>query len=141
LSLLVTGLGGWFLARHSLSPVVVMADRARKIGVENLHERLPIADARDELGRLAGTFNELLARLEASVEQQRQFMADASHELRTPVNIARTAASVALQQPTRTDARLGALARWIANVHGGEIRLAASSRVGSTFVVVLPVTE
>ena len=104
LSLVIAAIGGWFLAGRSLSPVVAMADRARKIGVESLNARLPVANSRDELGRLAETFNELLARLETSVEQQRQFMADASHELRTPVTIARTAASVALQQPTRTEA-------------------------------------
>jgi two-component system OmpR family sensor kinase len=104
LSLVVGGIGGWFLAGRSLSPVVAMADRARQIGVENLGERLPVANPRDELGRLAETFNGLLARLEASLIQQRQFMADASHELRTPVTTARTAASVALQQPTRHEA-------------------------------------
>ena len=103
LSLVVAGIGGWFLTGRSLSPVVVMADRARKIGVESLNARLPVANPCDELGLLAETFNELLARLETSVEQQRQFMADASHELRTPVTIARTAARVALQQPTRTE--------------------------------------
>jgi two-component system OmpR family sensor kinase len=103
LSLIVAGIGGWFLAGRSLSPVVAMADRARQIGVENLSERLPVANPRDELGRLAATFNELLARLERSLILQREFMADASHELRTPVTTARTAASVALQQPSRAE--------------------------------------
>lgn len=99
----LAALGGSFLARQSLSPVVAMADRARRIGVENLSERLPVANPRDELGHLAETFNELLGRLEASLIQQRQFMADASHELRTPVATTRTAASVALQQPHREE--------------------------------------
>jgi heavy metal sensor kinase len=103
LALVVAGIGGWFLAGRSLSPVVAMADRARQIGVANLSERLPVANPRDELGRLAETFNELLARLEGSLIQQRQFMADASHELRTPVTTARTAASVTLQQPHRAE--------------------------------------
>jgi two-component system OmpR family sensor kinase len=103
LSLIVAGIGGWFLAGRSLSPVVAMADRARQIGIENISQRLPVANPKDELGRLAATFNDLLSRLEASLIQQRQFMADASHELRTPLTTARTAASVALQQPTRDE--------------------------------------
>jgi two-component system OmpR family sensor kinase len=103
IALILAGLGGWFLARQSLSPVVAMAERARRIGAENLSERLPVANPHDELGRLAETFNELLGRLEASLVQQRQFMADASHELRTPVATTRTAASVALQQPHRDE--------------------------------------
>jgi two-component system OmpR family sensor kinase len=65
--------------------------------------RLPVVNPRDELGRLAATFNELLGRLEASLNLQRQFMADASHELRTPVTTTRTAATVALQQPHREE--------------------------------------
>jgi two-component system OmpR family sensor kinase len=104
IALVIAGFGGWFLARHSLSPVVAMAERARKIGVGNLNERLPVANPRDELGQLAETFNELLGRLEGSITRQRQFMADASHELRTPVATARTAATVALQQPRRDEA-------------------------------------
>jgi heavy metal sensor kinase len=102
-ALVIAGFGGWFLARRSLSPVVSMADHARQIGGENLSERLPVANPRDELGRLAAAFNELLGRLERSLGQQRQFMADASHELRTPVATTRTAASVALQQPHRDE--------------------------------------
>ena len=104
LALVLAGIGGWFLAKHSLAPVVAMGERARQIGVGNLGERLPVGNRRDELGRLAQTFNELLGRLEASLVQQRQFMADASHELRTPVATARTAAGVALQQATRSEA-------------------------------------
>jgi heavy metal sensor kinase len=92
------------MARQSLSPVVAMAARARRIGVEDLSARLPVANPRDELGRLADTFNELLGRLESSLVQQREFMADASHELRTPVATARTAAGVALQQAHRDEA-------------------------------------
>ena len=103
LGLLVAGVGGYFLARQSLAPVVAMADRARSLGVGDVDGRLPVANPRDELGRLAGTFNELLGRLGASLVQQRQFMADASHELRTPVATARTAAGVALQRPHREE--------------------------------------
>jgi heavy metal sensor kinase len=99
----IAAIGGSFLARKSLAPVVAMADHARRIGVQNLSERLPVANPRDELGHLAETFNELLARLEASLIRQRQFMADASHELRTPVTTTRTAAAVALQQKHRDE--------------------------------------
>lgn len=103
LALILAGAGGWFLARQSLAPVATMAERARKIGVEDLSARLPVANPRDELGRLAETFNDLLTRLETSLVQQRQFMADASHELRTPVTTSRTAAAVALQQSHRNE--------------------------------------
>lgn len=104
IALLAAGVGGWFLAHRSLAPVVAMAARARRIGVEDLSARLPVANPGDELGHLAATFNELLGRLEGSLMQQRQFMADASHELRTPVTTVRTAAAVALQQPHRAEA-------------------------------------
>jgi heavy metal sensor kinase len=100
-ALLLAGVAGWFLARQSLAPVATMAERAQNIGVADLSARLPVANPRDELGRLAKAFNDLLNRLEASLTQQRQFMADASHELRTPVTTSRTAAAVALQQRHR----------------------------------------
>ena len=103
IALVLAGIGGWFLARQGLSPVVAMVDRARKMTAENLSGRLPVANPRDELGRLAETFNDLLGRLETSMTTQRQFMADASHELRTPVATTRTAANVALQQTHREE--------------------------------------
>ena len=101
LSLILAGLGGWFLARKSLAPVVAMSERAQRISVENLDQRLPIINPRDELGHLAATFNDLLARLSKSFAQQRRFMADASHELRTPLSAIRTASAVMLQQHDR----------------------------------------
>jgi two-component system, OmpR family, sensor kinase len=102
-ALIFAGLGGWFLARKSLAPVVSMSAQARRIGAETLNERLPVTNARDELGQLASAFNELLARLSASFAQQRQFMADASHELRTPLSVMHTAADVTLTQAHRQE--------------------------------------
>jgi heavy metal sensor kinase len=101
-SLLLAGCGGWFLARHSLSPLAAMASATERITANNLDERLPVA-TKDELGRLASKFNELLSRLSASFSQQRQFMTDASHELRTPLSVVRTAAQVSLQKPKRSE--------------------------------------
>ena len=98
ITLLIASAGGYFLARKSLAPVVGMSEKAALIGAQNLHERLPVQNPRDELGYLASTFNGLLERLDRSFEQQRRFMADASHELRSPVAIIRGEAEVALSQ-------------------------------------------
>jgi heavy metal sensor kinase len=102
-ALLISGLGGWFLARQSLASVVAMSERARRISAESLEQRLPVVNPRDELGRLASSFNELLARLDESFSHQRRFMADASHELRTPLSIMRTATDVTLEREGRTE--------------------------------------
>jgi heavy metal sensor kinase len=101
--LLLAGCGGWFLARKSLAPVLAMSEQAHRIGAENLDQRLPVGNPRDELGRLASTFNNLLSRLSAAFSFQRQFMADASHELRTPVSVIRTATSVTLEKEQRSE--------------------------------------
>ena len=100
--LLLAGTGGYFLARKSLAPVVAMGAHARRIGATNLHERLPVLNANDELGQLATIFNDLLNRLDQSFERQRRFIADASHELRTPLAILRGEAEVAMSQQGRT---------------------------------------
>jgi len=96
--------GGWLLAGRALGPVTQMSRRAREIGATTLHERLPVENPRDELGALATTINGLLARLEEAFERQRRFVADASHELRTPVAVVRAEAEVALARPTRPEA-------------------------------------
>jgi heavy metal sensor kinase len=96
--LLVAGLAGYLLARGSLAPIMEMTERAERINAESLHERLPVKNRQDELGRLASVFNELLARIENSFDGMRQFTADASHELRTPLAIIRGEADVALSQ-------------------------------------------
>ena len=94
--LLLTVLGGWRLAGRSLAPAVQMAERARSIGAHNIDDRLPISRPEDEFGRLAGALNELLDRLAAASVSQRQFMADAAHEIRTPLSVMQTAIDVAL---------------------------------------------
>lgn len=100
-ALLLSGFGGYFLARKSLAPVVEMSEQAEKISAKNLDERLSIKNERDEIGKLARIFNDLLARLENSFERQKRFMADASHELRTPLAIVRGETEVALSKDNR----------------------------------------
>jgi two-component system, OmpR family, sensor kinase len=101
--LLVTAaFGGNALARRSLSPVAAMARQAAAISERNLHERLP-ASGGDELVGLARVVNGLLDRLESSFDRQRRFIADASHELRTPTAVVRTEADVTLSREHRTE--------------------------------------
>jgi len=102
IAIVLAGLGGYFLARKSLAPVVAMSSQAGRIGASNLHERLAVQNDKDELGHLARSFNSLLDRLSQSFERQQRFMADASHELRTPVAILRGEAEVALSQQVRS---------------------------------------
>lgn len=90
---------GYFICRRALAPVDRITASVRSIGVWNLSRRLQIPNTRDELQRLAETYNEMLSRLESAVAQIRQFTANASHELRSPLCFARTSAEVALLNP------------------------------------------
>ncbi|MGH9823248.1 MAG: heavy metal sensor histidine kinase [Blastocatellia bacterium] len=97
-ALAIASVGGLLLAKKSLAPVVAMSEQAQRISARNLHDRLIVSNKSDELGTLAGVFNELLERLDQSFENMRRFMADASHELRTPLSIIRGEADLALAQ-------------------------------------------
>lgn len=97
LALLVSIIGGWFLAHKSLRPVDALTTTARAITAQNLSQRLPRQKADDELGRLTETINNMIARLQESFAQIEQFSADASHELRTPLTIMRGEIEVALR--------------------------------------------
>ncbi len=106
LVLVLAGMAGYLLTRNALAPLLEMARRAERITSDNLHERLPVGAAGDELDELARVFNGLLARLEQSFDQLRRFTADASHELRTPLAAIRSVGEVALERNgTREDLR------------------------------------
>ncbi|MGC8595450.1 MAG: sensor histidine kinase [Candidatus Kryptoniota bacterium] len=95
--LILSVIGGYFLAKQSLKPVHDITLTAQEITATNLRKRIAITNPNDELGRLAITLNSMIARLEESFEQVKQFSMDASHELRTPLTILRGEIEVALQ--------------------------------------------
>ncbi len=97
--LLVTSAGGWFLASRALAPIDRITRSARQISAVDLHQRLNLDLPNDEVGRLAATFDGMLARLEAAFERQKRFIADASHEMRTPLTILKGDVEVALNRP------------------------------------------
>jgi heavy metal sensor kinase len=101
LVLCVATLGGWLLGRHGLQPLTSMAMHARGITPDTPGARLPVPATGDELALVGDSFNRVLERLGSALEQQRRFMADASHELRTPVSTIRTAIDVTLSRPDR----------------------------------------
>jgi heavy metal sensor kinase len=98
LILALAGLGGYALATRSLRPLGAMAEQARRITGSTLQTRIDIPDAAEELAVLVTSFNELLSRLDQSFDTMRRFVADASHELRTPISVIRGEADVALSQ-------------------------------------------
>lgn len=97
-TLLLAVAGGYFLAGRALSPIGVMAAKAREITAERLSQRLPVENPNDEFGQLAMVFNETFLRLEDSFERLRRFTADASHELRTPLTAIRSVGEVGMRE-------------------------------------------
>ncbi len=98
LALLLGSYGGLLLANQALRPVDRLTRAAEQIAAGDLSERVPEPAQMDELGRLAATFNDMIARLQAAFERQRQFTSDASHELRTPLAVMRGDIEVTLRR-------------------------------------------
>ena len=162
LALLVSAGVAYLLARKALAPVDALRRSAEAITADRLHERLPVPNPDDELGKLAATVNAMIERLERSFAEVRRFTADASHELRTPLTAIRVEAEAALDRVATTEeyralvgsvleecgrmARLTdqllALAREDAGVaHGGPVPVDLGGLVGGVAEALRPVVE
>ena len=89
LSLILAAFGGLYLSRRALAPVAAMIDKARSLSPSRLGERIPVPGPQDEIRQLALTLNGLLDRLQQAFDSQERFVADASHQLKTPLAILR----------------------------------------------------
>ncbi len=98
-ALLLSLLGGYFLAGRILTPLQHITQRARTISADNLSQRLEIANPLDELGQLSTILNDAFGRLDQTFNQLKRFTQDAAHELRTPLAVLRGVGEVGLQQP------------------------------------------
>jgi|SRR5689334_15187271 signal transduction histidine kinase len=103
LLILLVGAIAWFLVGRALRPVDAIRSQVEDISHTTLDRRVPVPAGRDEVAALARTMNDMLDRLERSSLRQREFVSDASHELRSPIASIRAAVEVALAHPARAD--------------------------------------
>ena len=108
LAILAT-LAGFYISSRALAPVDQITMGAREISASNLSERLAVPDSRDELQRLTETLNGMLDRIEGAFNRNRQFTADASHELRAPLTLIQSAAEFSLRRERSREDLLDAL--------------------------------
>jgi heavy metal sensor kinase len=120
LALLLSIIAGFLLARRSLAPLDAIVTQTASITAASLDDRLPVVNPHDELGRLAQIINDLLGRVGDAFRTQRQFVADASHELRTPIAIIRGEADVTLRRAERTSQEYREA---LGVIHGESVRL------------------
>src|SRR5262245_28520614 len=99
----LVALAAWYFTGRALRPVEAIRSEAESITGTTIHRRVPEPRTDDEVGRLARTMNAMLGRLEQSSQRQRQFVSDASHELRSPLTSMRANLEVALRNPDRSD--------------------------------------
>lgn len=107
--LLLGALGSYWLAGRAFMPIRRLIEVARTIQAGDLRQRVPVPRPADEVQALALTFNDMLASLEQTLNRQRRFVSDASHELRTPVAVIRSKTDLAIQQPGELDEYLTVL--------------------------------
>jgi signal transduction histidine kinase len=100
---LVSAVLVWILAGRALRPVEYIRREVSDISVSDLHRRVPVPPVDDEIARLASTMNAMLSRLETATDQQRQFVSDASHELRSPLATVIAVLEVARARPENAD--------------------------------------
>lgn len=100
---LLVGVTTWVVTGRALHPVEDIRREVEAIGAEDLHRRVPEPDTADEIGRLARTMNAMLGRLEDATDRQARFVADASHELRSPLTGIRAQLEVDLAHPEHAD--------------------------------------
>jgi heavy metal sensor kinase len=101
--ILLAAAGGHAMSRKALAPVAALTAEARRISDRNLHNRLPVPSARDEISDLSLTLNQMLERIDKAFASVRSFTGNASHELRTPIALLRTEIEVALYRPRSGD--------------------------------------
>jgi len=117
--IVLAGIGGHFMSRKALYPVALLATEARRINERNLHHRLPVPKAKDELSALSCTLNNMLERIDNAFTSVRTFTGNASHELRTPISLLRTEIEVALYRPRETEEYRAILGR----LHAETVRM------------------